>query len=122
MPEQDYKIYALFQRMTRQKVKRAAPGGEGYVVDYFSKRASQSYFQKFRKAFGETEFESGKVRSFYNDSYEVYGANWTDDLPEQFEKRRGYLLMPQIKYLVDTIETEISERFRVDFLKQSQIC
>ncbi len=47
IPAPDYKVYALFQRMTRQKVKRAAPGGEGYVVDYFSKEASQFYFKKF---------------------------------------------------------------------------
>jgi hypothetical protein len=115
MPGPDYKVYALFQRMTRQKVKRAAPGGEGYVVDYFSKSASQSYFQKFRKAFGETEFNSGRVRSFYNDSYEVYGANWTNDFPEQFEKLRGYSLMPYIKYLSDTIANQLSERVKVDF-------
>ena len=89
IPAPEYKVYALFQRMTGQQVKRAAPGGEGYVVDYFSKRSSQSYFQKFRKAFEETEFSSGKVRSFYNDSYEVYGANWTNDFPEHFERLRG---------------------------------
>ena len=117
IPAPEYKVYALFQRMTGQKVKRAAPGGEGYVVDYFSKSASQSYFQNFRKAFEETEFSSGKVRSFYNDSYEVYGANWTNDFPEHFERLRGYSLLPHIKYFADTIESEESERFRVDFLE-----
>jgi len=116
-PPQDHKVYALFQRMTGQKVKRAAPGGEGYVVDYFSKRASQSYFQKFSKAFAETEFSSGKVRSFYNDSYEVYGANWSNDFPEHFERLRGYSLLPYIKYLADTMETDKVERVRVDFLE-----
>ncbi len=114
-PGPDYKIYALIQQMTRQKVKRAAPGGEGYVVDYFSKEASQFYFQKFRKAFENTEFTHGKVRSFYNDSYEVYGANWTDDFREQFEKLRGYSMMPYIRYFADTTEGEIKQRFKVDF-------
>jgi len=116
-PQPDYKVYALFQRMTGQKVKRAAPGGEGYVVDYFSKSAFQYYFQKFRKAFAETEFSSGKVRAFYNDSYEVYGAKWTPDFPEHFERLRGYSLLPHIKYFTDTTGCEESVRFKVDFLE-----
>jgi len=115
IPAPDYKVFALFQRMTRQKVKRAAPGGEGYVVDYFSKEASQFYFQKFRKAFGETDFSHGKVRSFYNDSYEVYGANWTEGFIDHFQELRGYSLLPYIKYLSDTLESDIRLRLRVDF-------
>jgi len=114
-PGPDYKVFALFQRMTRQKVKRAAPGGEGYVVDNFSKAASQFYFQKFRKAFEETDFSSGKVRSFYNDSYEVYGANWTEGFLDRFHELRGYSLLPYIKYLSDTVESDIRMRVRVDF-------
>jgi len=114
-PGTDHKIYALIQQMTRQKVKRAAPGGEGYVVDYFSKEASQFYFQKFRKAFEETDFSKGKVRSFYNDSYEVYGANWTDGFLDRFRELRGYSLLPYIKYLSDTLESDIRLRVRVDF-------
>ncbi len=114
IPARDYKVYALIQRMTRQKVKRAAPGGEGYVVDYFSKEASQFYFQKFRKAFGETDFSHGKVRSFYNDSYEVYGANWTDGFLDHFQELRGYSLLPYTKYLSDTLESDVRLRLRVD--------
>lgn len=114
-PGPGYKVYALIRQMTRQKVKRAAPGGEGYVVDYFSKEASQFYFRKFRKAFEETVFSIGKVRSFYNDSYEVYGANWTDDFPEQFEKLRGYSMMPYVRYFADTTQGENKQRFKVDF-------
>ncbi len=115
IPAPDYKVYALFQRMTRQKVKRAAPGGEGYVVDYFSKEALQFYFQKFRKAFFEMEYRSGKVRSFYNDSYEVYGANWTEGFLDRFQELRGYSLLPYIKYFSDTIESDIRLRVKVDF-------
>ena len=117
MPSADIKVFALFQRMTRQKVKRAAPGGQGFVVDYFSKRASRSYFQEFSKAFTETVFSSGKVRSFYNDSYEVYGANWTNDFPEHFERLRGYSLLPHLRNFADTIDTDEAVRFRVDFLE-----
>ena len=117
IPSPDVRVYALFRRMTRQQVKRAAPGGQGYVVDYFSKRASQSYFQEFRKAFTEKEFSSGKLRSFYNDSYEVYGANWTNDFLLHFERLRGYSLLPHLRYFVDSSETEEAIRVRVDFLE-----
>jgi len=117
LPTPKHTVYALFQRMTGQKVKRAAPGGEGLVVDYFSKNASQSYFEKFRKAFAEREFNKGKVRSLYNDSYEVYGANWTTNFPDHFERLRGYSLLPHIKYFADTIESEKGQRFKVDYLE-----
>jgi hypothetical protein len=85
------------------------------VVDYFNREASQFYFRKFRKAFEETEFTQGKVRSFYNDSYEVYGANWTGDFPGQFKKLRGYSMLPYTRYLADTTEGDIKQRFKVDF-------
>ena len=66
---QDYRLIALFVGKTLQKVKRAAPGGEGYVLNHFDKDAVMRYFGKYDKAFSEnnTPFTQG----FFNDSYEV---------------------------------------------------
>lgn len=74
-PEGDWKLVALFVGRTLQKVKRAAPGGEGYVMDHFSPVAVKSYLQKFDKAFKDNGVSY--PRTFFNDSYEVYGADWT---------------------------------------------
>jgi hypothetical protein len=75
---------------TKQKVKRAAPGGYGYVLDHFSKEAVQGYLKKFDRAFAENH--TPFPHSFCNDSYEVYGADWTPTLLDEFEQRHGYCL------------------------------
>lgn len=73
---------------TGQKVKRAAPGGEGLVVNPYDARAVDHYLSHFA-----TNLPVGNsVRSYYSDSYEVYGANWTDDFAAEFQRRRGYAL------------------------------
>ena len=81
-------VVALYVSRTRQQVKRAAPGGAGYVIDHFDKTAVQHYLERFDKAFAE----SGVAfpHNFFNDSYEVYNANWTPTLLAEFKTRRGY--------------------------------
>ena len=105
-------IYAVFVGKTLQKVKRAAPGGEGYTLDHFSPNATKDYLKTFDKAFGNSNYG---IRSFFNDSYEVYNADWTPDFLVEFKKRRGYDLSPYIKYLVGNEESEIAGRIKSDY-------
>jgi len=105
-------IYAVFIGKTLQKVKRAAPGGEGYTLDHFSPNATKDYLKTFDKAFGNSNYG---IRSFFNDSYEVYNADWTADFKDEFKKRRGYDLSPYIKYLVSNEDNEISGRIKSDY-------
>jgi alpha-L-rhamnosidase len=78
---------------TLQKVKRASPGAEGYVLDHFNKKAIKNYLQPFDSVFTKKNIA---VRAFYNDSYEAYGANWTPDFPKKFLKLRGYSIEDHI--------------------------
>jgi len=105
-------IYAVFTGKTLQKVKRAAPGGEGYTLDHFSPVATVNYLKTFDKAFGNSNYG---VRSFFNDSYEVYNADWTPDFKNEFKKRRGYDVSPYIKYLVSDEQSEIAGRVKSDY-------
>ena len=105
-------IYAVFVGKTLQKVKRAAPGGEGFTLDHFSPDATTDYLKTFDKAFGNSNYG---IRSFFNDSYEVYNADWTPDFLNEFKKRRGYDLSPYIKYLVGDEENEIAGRVKSDY-------
>ncbi len=82
-----WQIVAFFNTKTLQKVKRAAPGGEGYTLDHFSSTSLKNYFHTFDTAFGSS---AHGVHSFFNDSYEVYNADWTPNFLEEFKKRRGY--------------------------------
>jgi hypothetical protein len=80
---------------TRQQVKRAAVGAEGFVLDHFSTKAIDDHLktvgEPLMKAFGDHP-----PYAVFSDSLEVYGADWTDDLLEQFKRRRGYDLTPEL--------------------------
>lgn len=109
----DWRLIALFTGKTFQRVKRAAPGGEGYVLNHFDKGAVERYFARFDKAFKETN--TPFPHTFFNDSYEVYGADWTPDLLDEFKRRRGYRLEDHFpEFLADGI-TESSARVISDY-------
>ncbi|MCF2499526.1 glycosyl hydrolase [Dyadobacter chenhuakuii] len=97
---------------TKQKVKRAAPGGEGLVLDPFHATAMLRYLTRFDSAFANRK---DLPRSMYNDSYEAYGANWTDDFLQEFKKRRGYELGENLALLTDSTGKAGSELVRIDY-------
>ncbi|MDR2086091.1 MAG: glycosyl hydrolase family 2 [Dysgonamonadaceae bacterium] len=109
----DCKLIALFIGKTLQRVKRAAPGGQGYVVDHLNKEAVQRYLSKFDRAFAasRTPFPN----AFFNDSYEVYGADWTPGLLAEFEQRRNYRLQDYFPELLAGGATDSSARVVADY-------
>lgn len=108
----DWELYAAFIGKTGQRVKRAAYGGEGFVLDHFSSKAVNNYFNTFDAAFGNN---SHGVRSFYNDSYEVYDADWTPDFFDAFKKRRGYDLKPYLRNLVTKSKDPLTAAVKSDY-------
>ena len=95
-------IYRVEIGRTKQKVKRAAPGGEGWVVDHFDREAVRNYLERFDKAFAESGVSY--PHTFFNDSYEVYRANWTPSLFDEFLKRRGYDLRQHLPELLGDVD------------------
>jgi hypothetical protein len=109
----DWEIYAAFCGKTLQKVKRAAPGGEGLTFDHFSKEALKVYLSRFDSAFQNSNHG---VQTFFNDSYEVYGTNWSASLFDEFLKRRGYTLQPYLRELNEKKpSSDISRRVQCDY-------
>lgn len=109
----EWSVIAVFNGKTFQMVKRAAPGGEGYVMDHFSKKAVGNYFSRFEKAFAANN--TAYPHNFFNDSYEVYGADWTEDFFEQFEKRRGYKLENYLPQFLSKERTDETARLVSDY-------
>jgi alpha-L-rhamnosidase len=105
--------YVLEVIPTKQKVKRAAPGAEGWVLDHFDTVAVNRYFHPFDSIFNKKNIG---VRAFYNDSYEVYGANWTTDFFKKFKILRGYDLAEHLDVLAkDTAITAREKRIWSDY-------
>jgi hypothetical protein len=69
-------------------VKRAAPGGEGLVIDPYSTEALAQYLATFDRAF--EKFPRELLRGQFHDSFEYYGATWTPRLLEVFRELHGY--------------------------------
>ena len=107
-----WKLYAAFCGKTGQKVKRAAPGGAGYTMDHLNQQALNAYLSRFDSAFHN---ESPGVRCFFNDSYEVYGADWSPDFFQAFQHYRGYDLRPFIKMLVSDAQNDTIARIKSDY-------
>ena len=113
----NWKLYALFIGFHGKMVERAAPGGEGDVIDHFSGVALKHYLNRFDSAFLGQDISG--IRSFFNDSYEVDDAigqsNWTPDFFNEFKQRRGYDLKKYIPQLFERDSSELGRRVLVDY-------
>ncbi len=92
-------IARVFARHSGQQVKRAAPGQEGPVLDHFCKAALEAHLA----AWGPPLLEvagAAPVRALFCDSWEVEGPYWTPALPQQFQKRRGYDIVPLMPFIL----------------------
>ena len=109
METAQWRVIAVYCRFGVMKVKRAAPGGMGLVIDHFDKKAVSNYLQHIEEAFERTK--TPYPHTFFNDSYEVEAATWTPTLCEEFEKRRGYKLENYLRQLLSG-DTKILSDYR----------
>jgi hypothetical protein len=100
---------------TRQAVKRAAVGAEGFVLDHYSAAAIENHLHdvgdRLLRAFG-----AHPPYAVFSDSLEAYGADWTPDFPAEFQRRRGYDLKPYLPALAGDMG-EITGSIRHDWGK-----
>ena len=83
-----------------------------YVRDYLS-----IYLAKYRETVGPSLFGKKGIDSLLSDSIEAGSQNWTDNMIGEFEKRRGYSMVPWMPALTGTIvgDPAQSDRFLWDF-------
>ena len=106
---------------TGMQVKRPAVNAEGFVLDHYDKHAIEKHLEvvgnRLLSAFG-----SNPPYSVFSDSLEVFASDWTPDLIEQFQMRRGYDLTPYLPALVGDIG-EKTGGVRADWGKTlSELC
>jgi len=112
-PAGKWRLYAVALNGPVQKVKRAAPGGVGNVLDPFSVPALNRYLADFDKAFAD--FRAPKPRGQFHDSYEYFNADWTPEFFAEFRKRRGYDLREQLPALFGDGPTDTVARVKCDY-------
>ena len=117
VPEGEWVICALFEGLHGKQVERAGPGGEGNVIDHFSRSALDGYLDKFDTAFKNHDLNY--LRYYFNDSYEVddaHGeANWTPDFFTAFQQLNDYDLRNYIPALLGQDTEEMNGRVIYDY-------
>jgi hypothetical protein len=116
-PPGTWTLHGVFLGWHGKLVERAAPGGEGNVIDHFSRDAIRTYLTRFDRALADADLTG--LRAFFNDSYEVDDAtgqaDGTRDLFTEFQRRRGYDLRRHLPALVDKRSDDHSDRILADY-------
>jgi hypothetical protein len=106
---------------TGETLKVPSPNSDGLATDNFSAAATSAYI---RQVTDRLEARLGNLRQtalthLYLPSYEVRGAIWTEDFPDQFKAYRGYDPRPFLPALNGAVieSREITDRFIYDFRK-----
>jgi hypothetical protein len=111
VPKQSPEGWVVGVRPT-MRVKRAGPGGEGFMLNPFWHDATKKYLGRFASAFAK---HTGPMpRAVYHDSFE-YQANWSPNLLAEFEKRRGYRLQDHYDALFGEVDEERMARVKSDY-------
>lgn len=97
-PEGNWLVITVFNGHTGQKVKRAGPGAEGYVLNHYDVNSVENYLEYFQQKFEDNG--ANYPYTFFCDSYEVYNADWTPLMFEEFYKYRGYHLEENMDLLL----------------------
>ncbi|HEU5072436.1 MAG TPA: glycosyl hydrolase, partial [Verrucomicrobiae bacterium] len=111
-PTGSWTVYAISQKPSGQKVKRAAPGGEGWMLNLDHPEAMTNYLRWFDAAFAH--YEGPKPRAQYHDSYE-YKMDWSPVFFAEFEKRRGYRLQDELDVFLTGRPADRAARVKCDY-------
>jgi alpha-L-rhamnosidase len=87
---------------TGMKVKRAAVGAEGFVLNTYDRAAIDAHLHAVGDRLAQS-FGPNPPHAIFSDSLEVERSDWTGDFLSEFQKRRGYDLTPYLPALAGDI-------------------
>jgi hypothetical protein len=102
-------------------VSTSSEGWGGFALDVYDAGAFQRYWNAIvEPLIADAGPLAGKTLKFlHTDSWEVEAVNWTPTLRAEFQKRRGYDLVPWLPVIAGRIinSRDESDRFLFDFRK-----
>ncbi len=118
-PAGKWKIVRSICANTGQPMIMHTPSSKGPMIDHFNPIATETHIKyildKLQKSLGT--FKGSAFKYLYSDSYEVTGQLWTPNMIAEFQKRRGYDMMPYLPalngFVVESKET--TKRFLYDY-------
>lgn len=119
VPDGNWTIMRFGYSLTGATNRPAIPAGFGYEVDKLSKEHTLAYIEEYMRPIAEAagSFYGKSLRSVMLDSWEAGMQNWTDNMLNEFKKRRGYDMTPYMLCLAGRVvkNSDISDRFLWDF-------
>jgi hypothetical protein len=118
-PPGDWTVLRLGYSLTGAKNRPATPAGSGFEADKLNRTHMESYirgyFDPIQQALGPLFGKS--LRYVMMDSWEAGTNNWTDNMADEFRRRRGYDPTPYLPALTGRIvnDARTSDRFLWDF-------
>ena len=101
------------------QVSTCSEGWDGYAIDPFDAGAFTRYWNAVVEPLitDAGPLAGNTFKYLHTDSWEVEVANWTPTLREEFQKRRGYDLLPWLPVIAGKIvnSRDESDRFLADF-------
>ena len=119
VPAGKWTILRMGYSLTGAKNRPAPPSGSGYEADKLSAKHMEAYyhgyFDPLAKALGPLFGKS--LQYVVMDSWEAGRQNWTEQMIDEFRKRRGYDPTPYLAILTGRVvkSAEVSDRFLWDF-------
>jgi hypothetical protein len=92
-------LVTFLSSRTGMQVKRPSVDAAGFVLDHYDKAATETHLH----AVGDrllAAFGNHPPYAVFSDSLEVFASDWTPNLLDEFQRRRGYDLKPHLLDLV----------------------
>lgn len=123
VPAGNWKIIRFGYSLTGKENHPASPEATGFEVDKLNPTAIKNYFEtyldQYKDATGGLMGDKGGLQFMVTDSWEAGVQNWTNNMKQAFERRRGYALTPWMPVLTGHIvkSSEASDKFLWDYRK-----
>ena len=115
IPEGPHRIFTFVVQKYKQNIGKPAPNMQGLAIDHCRKEVADFYFRTMGDAL-IARLGQGRIRSFFCDSIELGGCNWTKPMLAEFQNRRGYDLAPYLPALWGDMG-EVTKPVRYDYFK-----
>ncbi|HVT82683.1 MAG TPA: glycosyl hydrolase, partial [Phycisphaerae bacterium] len=119
VPPGKWTIMRMGYSLVGSMVRAGTAGGAGLEVDKLNAKHVSDYFHGYMDPIKEQlgPLMGKSLKYMVMDSWEAGMQNWTDDMIEQFQKRRGYDPRPFLPILSGRVigNADVSDRFLWDF-------
>ena len=122
-PQGNWNIVRFGYSLTGITNHPASPEATGLEVDKLDPGAVKNYFEnyldQYKTATGGLMGNKGGLQYMVTDSWEAGAQNWTPNMLQEFQKRRGYSMLQWMPVLTGQVvkSAEASEQFLWDFRK-----